>query len=147
MRAQPSPPSPAALLQEKRKRALRILGIAMSSLMVVTVLAIFLLIVRTERAHDEARCGFVKRSQRNLGNVLVLEDTRSCLPELEERRYVVAREAEPRFELARKRLPKQHFTSDRYHWTLREDTDHKLVLRIEVDGELSSEFFEADAQR
>jgi hypothetical protein len=142
----PSTPSPAALLQQRRKRALRTIGIVMSSLMVVTVLAIFVLIVRTERAHDEARCAFVKRSQRSLGEVVVVEDARSCLPELEERRYSVARKNEPSFELARKRLPKPHFAGDRYRWTLREDEAHKLVLRIEVDGKLSSEFFEVDAR-
>lgn len=147
MNQEPSTPSPAALLRDKRRRALRLIGIVMSSLMVITVLAIFLLIVRTERAHDEGRCAFTKRSVRSLGEVLVVEEARSCLPELEERRYLVARKAVAPFELARKRLPKPHFASDRYHWALREDTAHKLVLRIEVDGRLASEFFEQDLAR
>jgi len=147
MTAEPPIPSPAALLREKRKRALRLIGIVMSSLMVVTVLTIFALIVRTERAHDESRCAFRKRSTRNLGAALVVEETRSCLPELEERRYVVARAPAPPFELARKRLPQAQFADARYRWTLREDAPHALVLRIEIDGQLSSEFFEQDVAR
>lgn len=147
MTHEPPTSSPAALLREKRKRALRLIGIVMSSLMVLTVLAIFLLIVRTERAHDESRCAFAKRSTRSLGEVLVVEEARSCLPELEERRYLVARKGQAPFELARKRLPKPHFASDRYRWALREDDAHKLVVRIELDGQLSSEFFEQDLAR
>jgi hypothetical protein len=139
--------SPAALLRDKRKRALRLVGIAMSSLMVVTVLTIFVLIVRTERAHDESRCAFAKRSTRNHGDALVVEESRSCLPELEERRYLVTRVSAPPFELARKRLPTAQFAERRYRWTLREDAAHKLVLRIEIDDQLSSEFFEQDLAR
>jgi hypothetical protein len=147
MNHEPPTSSPAALLREKRKRALRLIGIVMSSLMVLTVLAIFLLIVRTERAHDESRCAFTKHSVRSLGEVLVVEEARSCLPELEERRYLVARKGTAPFELARKRLPRPHFAGDRYRWTLREDDTRKLVVRIEVDGQLSSEFFEEDLAR
>jgi hypothetical protein len=126
---------------------LRLIGIVMSSLMVLTVLAIFVLIVRTERAHDESRCAFAPHSERLLDGVRVLEDARSCLPELEERRYQVERAPAPRFELARKRLSRAQFAADRYRWTLRQDAAHKLVLRIEVDGKLSSEFFEQDVAR
>jgi hypothetical protein len=143
----PAAPTPASLLREKRKRVLRLIGIVLSSLMVVTVLVIFALIVRTERAHDEARCVFAQHSQRTLGETRVTEDVRRCLPELEERRYLVARKSGAPFELARKRLPQALFASDRYRWTLREDAAHQLVLRIEIDGRLSSEFFEQDVPR
>jgi hypothetical protein len=142
----PPTASPAALLRDKRKRALRLIGIVMSSLMVVTVLTILVLIVRTERAHDESRCAFRKLSTRNHGAALVVEEARSCLPELEERRYLVTRASGPPFELARKRLPSAQFADDRYRWTLRDEAQ-KLVLRIEIDGQLSSEFFEQDLAR
>jgi hypothetical protein len=110
-------------------------------------LTIFVLIVRTERAHDESHCAFTRRSERRLDGVRVLEDARSCLPELEERRYQVERAPAVPFELARKRLPRTQFAADRYRWTLRQDQAHKLVLRIEIDGKLSSEFFEQDVSR
>ena len=147
MRDEPESPPPAALVREKRARILRRIGMLLSGLMVLTMLTILGLIVRTERAHDEARCGFSRHGQRSLGEVLVLEDARSCLPELEERRYLVQRAGAAPFELARKRLPGALFADDRYRWTLREDAGRKLVLRIEIDGQLSSEFFEQDVQR
>jgi hypothetical protein len=141
-----SSPPPKQLLQAKQKRILRGLGMALSALMVCTVLVILLLIVRTERAHDEARCVFAKRSERSLGDLSVVEETRSCLPELEERRYLVTRPAQASFELARKRMPRANFAPDRYRFSLREDPAHLLVLRIDLDGQLLSEFHEVDAR-
>jgi hypothetical protein len=141
-----NPESPRVRRARLQKRALRGVGITLSALMVVTVLSILFLIVRTERAHDEGACKFALTSQRDLGSVQVLEERRSCVPELEERRYLVQRSGKERYELARKRLPKAHFTSDRYKWTLREDDQHLLVLRIDVDGALLSESFEEDVR-
>jgi hypothetical protein len=138
--------SPRAQLHAKRKRAVRILGMVLSGLMVVIVLAVFILILRTERAHDEEHCKFVNYTQRRLGSTEVLEERRACLPEREERRYLVKRPGKPTFELARKRFPPTHFAPDRYQWNLREDAAQRLVLRIDVDGKLSSEFFEEDAR-
>jgi hypothetical protein len=110
------------------------------------VLSILFFIVRTERAHDESRCKFAVYSRRDLGATQVIEERRSCLPELEERRYLVQRSGRESYELARKRMPVAQFTSDRYTWTLREDEKHKLVLRIDVDGKLRSEFHEEDVR-
>lgn len=141
-----SPESPRARRARMQKRALRGVGIVLSALMVVTVLSILFLIVRTERAHDEEQCKFSLFSQRDLDGTQVIEESRTCLPELEERRYLLKRGAESGFELARKRLPTAHFASDRYKWTLREDDKHKIVLRIDVDGKLISESFEGDVR-
>jgi hypothetical protein len=129
-----------------QKRVLRGVGITMSALMVVTVLSILFFIVRTERAHDESTCKFAVYSQRDLGAAQVIEERRACMPELEERRYLVQRSGVASYELARKRMPSAQFQNDRYKWTLREDEKHKLVLRIDVDGKLRSEFHEEDAQ-
>jgi hypothetical protein len=140
------PESPRARRARLQKRALRGVGITLSVVMVVMMLSILFLIVRTERAHDEGACKFALSSQRDLGSVQVIEERRSCLPELEERRYLVQRSGSERYELTRKRLPKAHFATDRYKWTLREDDKHLLVLRIDVDGALLSESFEEDLQ-
>jgi hypothetical protein len=134
-------------LRAKRLRAVRILGMAASALSVLAVLVVFGLIVRSERAHDEERCKFVALSQRNLGAVSVREERRSCLPEVEERRYLVKRGALPVLELARKRLPSAQFGAKRYTWTLREDKPERIVIRLDVDGKLASEFFEEDHRR
>ena len=39
------------------------------------------------------------------------------------------------------------FAKQRYAWNLREDKQQLLVLRIDVDGKTSSEFFEEDRAR
>ena len=100
----------------------------------------------SERAHDEEVCKFTTQSQRTLGKTTVVEQSRSCLPELEERRYVVERPDAKPFELARKRLPRANFAADRYVWAIREDKNQQLVVRIELNGKLMSEFFEEDAR-
>jgi hypothetical protein len=145
MRAE-NPESPRARRARFQKRALRGVGMTMSGLMVVSVLSVLFFIVRTERAHNEDACKFARHSERDLGNTRVVEERRSCVPELEERRYLVQRTGAVSYELARKRLPVTHFQSDRYKWTLREDDKHMLVVRIDVDGALLSEFHEEDVR-
>jgi hypothetical protein len=128
------------------KRLVRRLAMGLSALMVVLVLSVLFLIVRTERAHDESACKFAMYSRRDLGATQVIEERRSCLPNLEERRYLVQRAGAPRFELARRRLDSARFASDRYQWNLREDARQKIVLRIDVDGVLLGESFEEDVR-
>jgi hypothetical protein len=137
------PPSP---IQERRRKLVRNVGIALSALMVVTVLSILVLIVRSESAHDEASCPFAKLDERTFGDAQVVEEARSCLPEVEERRWLVARPGRTPREFARKRLDKARFASERFSWELEEDEDHKVVLRMDVDGQLLSEFREADSE-
>jgi len=134
-----------AAVAEKRKRLVRRLGIFVSALSVLLVVSVFVLILRTENAHDEATCAFATLGERTLGDVTVSEESRNCLPEVEERRYIVHRASGHEFELARKRLPREHFGRNRYAWELTEDEDHLLVLSIQVDGKLLSEFHEADS--
>lgn len=142
-----TPPTPRQLLQQKRKRALKIIGMIMSALMVTAMLTILVLIVRNERAHDERTCKFAPLSERTLGRTKVREESRRCLPELEERRYLVERAGDKPFELARKRMPPERFAVGRYAWTMREDKAHKLIVRFDANGQLLSEFFEEDVHR
>ncbi len=135
-------------MHERRRKVLRALGMTVSGLMVLLVSGIFFFIFRTESAHDEASCPFAKHSERPFEGALVIEEARSCVPEAEERRWIVERPKE-RFELGRKRLPKERFAPDRTKWTLHVDEEKadQIVLRIEVDGEPFSEFREQDAQK
>ena len=49
-------------------------------------------ILRVEFAHDEGRCPFAEVGRRALdGGVAVVEQARSCLPDVQERRFVVVR--------------------------------------------------------
>ncbi len=138
---------PDAVLAAQRKKIVRVLGIAASALMVVLVGSIFFVIVRTEAAHDDRTCLFSEIEQRPFLNAVVHEESRSCVPEAEEHRWLVQRGG-AQYELGRKRLPKNRFTAERTKWTLLEDPERKgaLVLRIEVDGAPFSEFREQDAQ-
>lgn len=135
---------PPSELHHKRARALRIVGMVLSGLLVATVIVIFAFIVRSESAHDEQACPFAKREERALGTVRVIEEARSCVPEAEEHRWLVAREGKAPYELARRRLPKKSFAEGRTTWRLSEDEKKLLVLTIEVAGQPNSEFHEAD---
>lgn len=136
------PPSPA---HEQRRIMLRRIGIALSALMVLTVVAVFVLILRTERAHDEASCPFTKSTEQPFSGGRVIEEQRSCVPEVEERRYLLERTGKKSFEFARKRLGSQFFRENRYEWKVVEDAQKRVRLRVLVDGKLSSEFREEDA--
>jgi len=135
---------PKSKIAEQRQALVRKLGIAVSALMVVLVVTVFVLVVRSESAHDETKCPFSKLSERVIGTATVIEETRSCVPEAEERRWLVQRGGQKPVEFGRKRLPKERFTADRTKWSLTEDKNKQLLLNIEVDGHPFSEFREAD---
>jgi hypothetical protein len=137
---------PPPVLHEKRKRVLRYIGMALSALMVLTVLTVFLLILRNESAHDEAKCPFKHAGENVFNGGKVEEEQRTCVNGISERRYLVQREGKPDFELARKRLASDRFEPQRYRWTVDQDAQARLVLKVFVDGKLSSEFREEDAQ-
>jgi hypothetical protein len=131
----------------QRQKLVRIVGRVASGLMLALVLGIFVFILRTERAHDEAKCPFEEIEQRAIGEANVIEEGRRCLPELEERRWLVSRGAGEPFELGRKRLPRERFEAERAKWQVTEDAENKVILRLEIDGALLSEFREADHNR
>src|SRR5690349_17546088 len=108
--------SRSAALKARQKRILRGLGIGASALMVLGVLTVLVLIIRTERAHDEAQCKFAPLGRRAMAGAEVLEESRSCLPDVEERRYLIQRVGRPAYELARKRLSSAQFAAERYVW-------------------------------
>lgn len=135
---------PTSPLAERRQKFVRKLGMAVSGLMVVLVVTIFALVLRSESAHDEASCPFQELSERKLKSATVREQMRACVPEAEEHRWLLSRDGKPEVELGRKRLPKERFTATRTKWTLSPDEGNEVILRIEVDGQMLSEFREAD---
>lgn len=134
---------PPPALHERRRKTLRVVGMAVSALMVLTVLTVLALIFRNERAHDEDTCPFRAWSERTFAGGTVFEEQRNCIENITERRYRVVRDAQPSFELARKRLSSDRFAQDRYRWEL-EDKDDTITIRVYVDNRLSSEFREED---
>jgi hypothetical protein len=136
---------PPPVLHEKRQKLLRYVGMALSALMVLTVLTVLVFIMRNESAHDEASCPFKPVSERAFPQGKVLEEARTCVPNISERRYRVARDGQPVYELARKRLASDRFEPRRYRWELKPDDKQRLILTVLVDGKISSEFREEDA--
>lgn len=137
-------PVPAQVVQ-RRKQLLRRMGIAVSALMVLMVVAIFALIVRSESAHDEAKCPFAPRRQEQLAELVVIEEARRCVPEAEERRWLIARPGKAPFEFARKRLPLGLFTHEETNTKLVRDKQGFVVLTLSVPSLGPTEFRELDA--
>ncbi len=138
---------PTSLVAQQRQLWVRRIGIAASVLMGVLVLVVFVLVVRSESAHDEASCPFAPFGQRELGGAIVIEEARNCVPEAEEHRWLVQRGDAKAVEFGRKRLPKERFSPERTKWKLSQDKNKLLVLEIEVDGRPFSAFHEADIPR
>ena len=135
---------PTSPLAERRQLLLRRVGIAASALMVVLVISILAFVVRSESAHDESQCRFSKLGERAFAGAIVSEETRRCVPEAEEHRWLVQRNGRAPIEFGRKRLPRERFTPERTKWTLTEDKGKQLILNIVVDGHPFSEFREVD---
>lgn len=136
---------PPPAVHEKRRKILRYVGMALSALMVLTVLTVFVLVMRNESAHDETSCPFVDIGARPFAEGTVLEQQRTCVTNISERRYLVRRVGKPSYELARKRLSSDRFEPKRYAWELHTDPQKRLIIKVLVDGKLSSEFREEDA--
>lgn len=136
---------PPAIMHERRRKTLRIVGITLSALMVAVVLFVFATILRHESAHDETACPFKGWSERAFAEGVVYEEQRTCVDGITERRYRVVRTGKPGYELARKRLATDRFDQSRYRWELVTDANAQLIVKIYVDDKLSSEFREEDA--
>jgi hypothetical protein len=136
---------PPAAIHEQRRKILRYVGMGLSALMVMTVLGVFALVMRNESAHDETDCPFKALSERPFAQGRVLEQQRTCVENISERRYLVERKGKPTYELARKRLASDRFADKRYAWELHTDDKARLIVKVLVDGKLSSEFREEDA--
>jgi hypothetical protein len=136
---------PPPVVHEQRKRILKYIGMALSALMVLTVLTVFALILRNESAHDEKSCPFQPSSERYFEGGKVIEEKRTCINGIAERRYLLARNGQKSFELARKRLAADRFEGGRYVWDVHLDDKKRAIINMYVEGKPSSEFREEDA--
>ncbi|MDH5673521.1 MAG: hypothetical protein OEZ06_15310 [Myxococcales bacterium] len=84
---------------------------------VAAPLLIFAFILLTESAHDSERCPYQQLERRELGPELwVVEEGRSCIEGVEERRYTLFRGGEARL-LGRRRFAPEDFAEGRHSWT------------------------------
>ena len=91
----------------------------------------------SETAHDEARCPYVTGETRTLGGgVLVREDSRNCLFDVQDHRYSVIRGDEERV-LGRRRFRAEAFEPGHYSWDaeLSDQDEVRVVVRNDGHGE------------
>jgi hypothetical protein len=97
-------------------------------------IGIFAFIVLTERAHDESRCPYVERTRLEAGaDARVVEETRSCVEGIEERRFVLERGARRQL-LGERRLPRGAFEPAAYTVTVTRSPEGEVQVRIRNQG-------------
>ncbi len=110
------------------------IGLSVSSSLLVA--ASVVMVVRQERAHDEARCPFVLVAERRDGVVVVRDEARSCTDGVSEHRWVLVAtpSGEPvPFEVGRRRLASRMFEPAAYTCRVFAE-DGKARVRVENRG-------------
>lgn len=106
---------------------------------------ILLFILRNEYAHDESRCPYeVLTVERHDAGIEIVEERRSCLSNVEDRRYS-ARRSDSVHVMGKRRLPPEAFKKPGYQWTaeLRQGQMHLTVI---TNGHPTAEFREGTAE-
>jgi hypothetical protein len=112
---------------------------------IVCPILIFGFIVITQLAHDADRCPYAERSRRPLGaDATVLEEGRTCLPRVEERRFTLLRGAQAQV-LGTRRLRASAFGKG-YHWNAMRGPGGEVKIVIHNDGYGELTFREGTAQ-
>ena len=112
----------------------------------IAPLLIFGFILFTERAHDEQRCPFGELSRRTASpNVEVIEESRRCIDDVEERRFVVLRDGERRV-LGERRFAPDLFSPDIYSWEIKVSDEGETHVRVAQKGHGEVVFREGSAR-
>ncbi len=119
-------------VSDKTKRRLKVLLAVLSVGSVTGVIASTILIARTESSYDDAVCMFEPVRVETVGNAQVHEEVRRCEPSVEERRWVVVRDAK-RAEIGRRRLLADHYGRG-YRWKAARDADGFVTCEVHNDG-------------
>ena len=101
---------------ERRKKALKILGILFTVPSVFLVLFVFGMIIHSERAHDERTCPFVAVETRETDRGRVTDERRECVEGVEEHRWLLRRPGIAPLELGRRRLASSFYAASVYSW-------------------------------
>jgi hypothetical protein len=110
-------------------------------------LFILAFIFKTELAHDEVRCPYEQVSERALSpRIVVREERRSCVRDVEERRYSAIRADAPAGErtrvLGRRRLPSEAFLGPSYSWQAQVSDKGEVQLEVACPGHPKAVFRE-----
>lgn len=97
-------------------------------------IAILGFVLFTEDAHDAGRCPFVEIERREIAPALVVvESARSCVPDIEERRWALERDRRSRV-LGNRRLDRAAFAPERYRWTTELSEAGEVRITVVNDG-------------
>ena len=96
----------------------------------------------SERAHDEARCPYVKGESRTLSKgVRVREDSRNCLFDVEDHRFSVIRGADEHV-LGRRRFRAEAFAPGHYAWSAELTDQNEVQVLVKNVGHSEAKFRE-----
>jgi hypothetical protein len=101
---------------------------------VIAPIAIFAFILLTEKAHDEASCPFGELTRRTASEgVEVIEESRRCIDDVEERRFVVVRNGQ-RQAIGERRFAPALFAPDVYSWEIKVSEQGETHVRVAQKG-------------
>ncbi|MFI5307770.1 MAG: hypothetical protein ACHQ53_10480 [Polyangiales bacterium] len=113
---------------------------------IIAPLVIFGFIIVTQRAHDEARCPYRELERRQLStDASVVEETRSCVQGVQERRYSLLRGTERRV-LGERRFDAQAFAAGHYRWSAAQTAQGEVQVVVHNDGHEDVLFREGTAE-
>lgn len=97
-------------------------------------IAIFAFILLTETAHDEASCPFQELTRRTASEgVDVIEESRRCIDDVEERRFVVVRDGR-RQAIGERRFAPALFAPEVYSWEIKVSEQGETHVRVAQKG-------------
>ena len=118
---------------ERRKKALKILGILFTAPSVFLVLFVFGMIIRNERAHDETKCPFHAVETRETAGGRVIDERRQCIEGIEEHRWMLVRPSIAPLEVGRRRLSSNFYVAGVYSWRVFVESE-KIRVHVENVG-------------
>ena len=112
---------------------------------IVGPMLIFGWILITESAHKSEDCPYATVSEQSVAGARVLEEGRSCIEGVEERRYTLLRGERMR-RLGRRRFASEAFAPDKYRWTAAVTGDGEVQVTVENDGHDNALFREGTTE-
>jgi hypothetical protein len=101
---------------------------------ILAPIAIFGFILLSETAHDDARCPYRELSRREVAaQVVVVEEVRNCIADVEEHRYTLRRGAHAQL-LGERRFARADFAAERYAWSAKVSEQGEVQVVIKNQG-------------
>lgn len=128
---------------ERPRRWLKWLAVALLAPGAILVVVVMFFLVRSELAHDEARCPFERVDSREVADgIAIVDEGRRCQDGVEEHRWVVVRDGSRR-EIGRRRLDQRLFDARAYSYAAEiERETGGVVVHVRNEGIAEQSFRE-----